>query len=259
MTALAGWRVLVPRPQGRGSSLVTLLSVEGAVAQAIPMVAIHPTTDLAALDAAAMSLSAGEYSWVGFTSVNAVDAILSRANSLALHPVIPADTRVAAVGPATTAALRSAGLPVDLAPDRSGSAAALASIWPAARIGESVLLPQSEIAGATLAEALAGKGFRVDAVTAYRTLPHPLAASVAADLAAGQYEAVLLTSPSTAAAAAGASIAPGTVFGAIGRSTAAAAAAAGLPVAYTATDPTDAALIAGLVEYARQHPRRSNR
>ena len=222
------------------------------------MIAIHPPSDLAALDAAAMALSAGEYNWVAFTSVNAVASLLDRARALALVPAIPADTRVAAVGPATTASLRSAGVPVDLSPERGGSAATLAAIWPAARPGESVLLPQSEIAGPTLERGLRAQGFRVDAVIAYRTLPHPLAPSVTADLRAGEYEAVLLTSPSTAVALAAVSIDEHTVLGAIGRSTAAAAADAGLRIAYTATDPTDAALIAGLVDYASHHLRRSN-
>ena len=41
MSALDGWRVLVPRPPGRGSSsLVSLLAREGAVAQAVPLIAI---------------------------------------------------------------------------------------------------------------------------------------------------------------------------------------------------------------------------
>ena len=259
MRALTGWRVLLPRPEGRTSALVTLLSAEGAVAQAIPMIGIQPPLDLAALDGAAMALSAGEYDWVGFTSVNAVNAVLRRAEKLALHPVIPADTRVAAVGPATAAALRKAGLPVDLTPEHGGSAAALASIWPAARTGESVLLPQSEIAARTLSDGLRAKGFAVETVVAYRTLPVPLAASVAADLANGEFEAVLLTSPSTVDALAVTSIAAGTAIGVIGPSTAAAADAAGLPIAFTSTDPTDAALIAGLVAHATHHPLRRSR
>lgn len=256
MSALAGWRVLVPRPQGRGSSLVTLLAKEGAVAQAVPMIGIHPPTDVGALDSAVIGLSAGEYSWVGFTSVNAVSAILDRAAHLALTPAIPADTRVGAVGPATAAALRAAGFPVDLMPEHGGSASALTTIWPAAHAGESVLLPQSEIAGSVLADGLQAKGFRVDAVTAYRTLPEPLPASVTADLTAGAYEAVLLTSPSTVRSLAAAPVHPDTVLGAIGRSTATAVTDAGLHIAYTAVDPTDGALIAGLAAFATRHPRR---
>jgi len=257
MNGLAGWRVLVPRPQGRGSALLTLLSREGALAQAVSMITITAPTDLGALDAAVLALAAGEFSWAGFTSVNALAAVVNRARQLALSPAVPADTRVAAVGPATSAALRAAGIPVDLTPGHGGSAATLAASWPAAHAGESVLLPQSEIAGRLLAEALVAKGFRVDTVTAYRTLPCPLPGAVAADLAGGAFEAVLLTSPSTAQALAGTPMAGGTVLGAIGPTTAAAAAAIGLEIAYTATDPTETALIAGLNRIAVHHRRRS--
>lgn len=256
MSALAGWRVLVPRLQGRGSLLVTLLAQEGAVAQAVPMIGIHPPLDVASLDSAVIGLSAGEHSWMGFTSVNAVVAVLDRSAHLALTPAVPADTRVAAVGPATAAALRSAGFPVDLVPEHAGSAAVLASIWPTAHSGESVLLPQSEIAGGVLADGLGAKGFRVETVTAYRTLPQPLPPTVTADLAAGAYEAVLLTSPSTVRSLAAAAVHPNTVLGAIGRSTATAITSAGLRIAYTAVDPTDVALIAGLAAFATQHPHR---
>ena len=256
MSPLDGWRVLVPRPPGRSSSLVSLLSREGAVAQAVPMIVISPPTDLGSLDAAVMALAKGEFSWVGFTSVNAVAAVVDRAAHLGLAPALPADTRVAAVGPATAAALRAAALPVDLTPEHGGSASALAAIWPVAHEGESVLLPQSEIAGPLLGQSLRDKAFWVQAVTAYRTLPKPLAGSVAADLAAGAFEAVLLTSPSTAQALARTVMARGTVLGAIGSSTAAAAAATGLNIAFTASAPTDAALVGGLAQFAAQHPRR---
>ena len=254
MNALDGWRVLVPRQPGRGSSLIALLSQEGAVAQAVPLITIAPPTDVGALDAAVLALFSGEFSWVGFTSVNALAAVLDRAAHLAVSPVVPADTRIAAVGPATATAIRAAGLPVDLTPATGGSAALLAEAWPAAHSAESVLLPQSEIAGALLAERLIDKGYDVVTVTAYRTLANPLAENVAADLAAGAYEAVLLTSPSTARSLAGTPIADGTVLGAIGSSTATAAVDAGLTIAYTATDPTDAALIGGLSRFASDHP-----
>lgn len=256
MTALSGWRVLVPRPTARSSALVTLLEAEGAVADAVPLISIELPEDVGALDLAVLALAAGDYDWVGFTSVNAVDAVLDRAADLAVCPAVPADTCVAAVGSSTADALRSNGLPVDLVPTGGGSAAALASIWPTARAGESVLLPQSEIAGDTLRTRLLEAGFAVSTVVAYRTLLSPPTGSVAAGLAAGLYQAVLLTSPSTVRALAAVPISPATVFGAIGASTAAAAADVGLPIGFTATAPTDADLASGLTRYAQRHSSR---
>jgi uroporphyrinogen-III synthase len=233
--------------------LVTRLAAEGAVAQAVPMIEIVPPVDLAALDAAVLALAAGEYAWVGFTSVNALAAVLDRTAHLDISPAVPADTRVAAVGPTTAAALRAAGIPVDLVPENGGSAATLGAIWPAAHEGESVLLPQSEIASPALRDALHAKDYRVDAVIAYRTLPKTLPETVTADLASGAFDAVLLTSPSTARALACTGLADGTVLGAIGDSTARAATDVGLPIAFIATAPTDSALIAGLSQFAAHH------
>lgn len=256
MTALSGWRVLVPRPTAHSSSLVTLLEAEGAVAQAVPLISIEPPVDVGALDLAVLALAAGDYEWVGFTSVNAVDAVLDRAAHFGASPAVPADTRVATVGPSTAHALRRNGLPVDLVPAGGGSAAALATVWPTARAGESVLLPQSEIAADTLRTRLLDIGFAVSTVVAYRTVVIPPTGSVAAELAAGQFQAVLLTSPSTVRALAGVPISPATIFGAIGASTTAAAKRAGLRIGFTATDPTDAALTSGLTHYALRHSSR---
>lgn len=253
MSALTGWRVLVPRPSASSSTLVALLAAEGAAVVAVPLISIQPPMDAGALDLAVLALAGGDFDWVGFTSVNAVDAVVARARQLGLAPAVPADTRVAAVGPTTAKAVRSAGVQVDLTPAAGGSAAALAEFWPTARPGESVLLPQSEIAGNTLREQLCCKGFDVVTAIAYRTVSTPPTGAIAADLAAGNFQAVLLTSPSTVRALATVPIAPGTVLGAIGASTAAAAVDAGLEMDFTATHPTDAALVAGLTRHALRH------
>lgn len=253
MTALTGWRVLVPRPSASSSSLMALLEAEGAAVEAVPLISIEPPVDAGALDLAVLALARGDYHWVGFTSVNAVEAVVHRSRRLGLSPAVPADTRTAAVGPATADALRREGIAVDLVPTGGGSAAALAKSWPTAQTGESVLLPQSEIAGHTLRDRLTSAGFDVHAVVAYRTVVAPPVGPVAAALAAGSFQALLLTSPSTVRALAAVTVAPRTVLAAIGASTAAAAADAGLQIAFTAADPTDAALVSGLVHYAASH------
>ena len=248
---LAGWRVLIPRAVGRPSGLAALLESEHALPQAVPLLAFSPPDDPAALDRAVLALSAGAYDWVGFTSVTAVEAVTARAGALAVPPV-PSGTRVAAVGPASAGALGRAGISVDLTPPGSGSAAALVACWPAGPA--SVLLPQSAIAGPTLADGLATRGLRVDVVAAYRTRCCPPSAAVAAELATGGFDAVLLTSPSTVAALAGFPIAADTLIGVIGQTTAAAATAAGLSVDFVAADPTEPALVAGLVRSAGSPP-----
>lgn len=247
---LAGWRVLIGRPAGRSARLISLLAQHGAAAQAVPLIEITAPDDSAELDAAVLALAAGEVDWVAFTSVNAVAAVLDRAAALSGQPTVPAGTRVAAVGPATALALRAAGIAVDLVPAAGGSGAALVAEFPTARRSQTVLLPSSEIAAETVPDGLRGKGYTVVTATAYRTVQRPLPASVAADLRAGRYEAVVVTSPSGVASLAGAAIAPATAVVAIGQPTAEALRTAGLTCSAVAGSPTDDALVDTLLRLA---------
>jgi uroporphyrinogen-III synthase len=248
--SLAGWRVLVPRSAERAGGLSDALATAGAIPVPADLISIEQPADTSQLDDALVALQDGRFAWVAFTSVNAVDAVLRRAAALGLDAAIPGATRIAAVGPATATALRDAGLPVDLLPGERGSAVALGAIWPPALDGESVLLPRSDLAAPDLPDALVAKGFRVTAVTTYRTLTGPAPTALAQELADGGFDAVLLTSPSTVTALAGITIAPGTVVGAIGSPTANAATAHGLVPDFTAESPTPAALVEGLVAVA---------
>ncbi len=247
--ALAGWRVLVPRPAERSADLRAALAERGAEVVAVPFLTIEPPADGAALDAALRGLASGAYGWIGFTSVNALRAVTRRCAELGLTAV-PPGTMVAAVGPGTARAIRAAGLPVDLVPATGGSAAALAAIWPAATAGAAVLLPRSDRAAPTLPDALQAKGYLVDAVVAYGTGTVVLDEDVAADLASGAIRAVLLTSPSTVEPLRGVRVAPTVVLGAIGAPTAQAIRDAGLQLSFVADEPSARGLVDGLAAIA---------
>lgn len=253
---LSGWRVLIPRPAGRGSALLRILSESGAEGHAVPFIEISPPKDTSAIDSAVISLSRGDFDWVGFTSVNAVQAVSARSAQLDADPVVSADCQVAAVGKATAAALKQAGLPVDLLPEIQ-SAAGLANIWPKPKDGSRrVLLPQSDIALPTLAALLTAAGFEVETVTAYRTTTVRLSDSVVEDVTAGAYDAILLTSPSTVKALVDcATPAATTHIGVIGATTAAAADTAGLSVSFISEAATDSGLATALAHYAAGHGR----
>jgi uroporphyrinogen-III synthase len=240
----AGRRVLVPRAEGAGDALVTLLAEAGLAPDPVVLLTIGRPSDEAAFDVAVLALAAGDYDWVGFASAHGAAAVARRAAELGV--AVPADTRVAAVGAATAAALRSAGIPVDLWPPHGGTAAVLVDLWPHATGGERVLLPSSEIGLTVLADGLAAKGYRVDRVAAYAPRPLPASDAVAADLRGGAYDAVLLTSPSLARAVADVGPADGVRMVAIGSTTAAGAVAVGLRVDAVADDPTPAGLLAAL-------------
>nr|WP_240189059.1 uroporphyrinogen-III synthase [Nakamurella flavida] len=218
----------------------------GAQVEAVPLISFEPPADPGRLDLAVLDLAAGTWDWVALTSVTAVDAVLSRAAALAVHPLVPADTRVAVVGRSTADAVRAAGLPVDLQPPGAGSAAELARVWPTG--DGTVLLPRSALAADDLPEALRGRGWTVTEVDAYRTTVHPVPDRIAADLRSGDLGAVLLTSTSTATALAATPLAAGVIVVAIGAATAQAAVAAGLTVHRIAERPSDTGLLDALLD-----------
>ena len=123
-------------------------------------------------------------------------------------------------------------------PAAGGSAAALAAVWPRPAPGEAVLLPRSDRAAPTLPDALAAKGYRVDAVVAYRTGRCRPPEDVAADLRDRSIGAVLLTSPSTVTALRGMRDRGRSCCGAIGAPDRGRSAAAGLRLAFVADRPT---------------------
>jgi uroporphyrinogen-III synthase len=247
-------RVLVPRAEGTATELLRLLDAAGFDGHPVPVIGINPPEDTAAFDAAVARLSAGDYVWVGFASVNAVRGVVDRATALGLAPAVPPATKIAAVGSATAAALRSAGLRVDLQPDRSAGGAELAQAWPfPTGPGQRVLLPSAAAGLPALADGLTAKGYAVERVAAYRTAELNLPPEVVVDVAAGRYAAVLLTSSSMAAAIGRQTVpGPGTIIGCIGGTTAAAARTAGLSPTYVSSEATLAELVRGLVSAVSQ-------
>ncbi|HLK44427.1 MAG TPA: uroporphyrinogen-III synthase, partial [Acidimicrobiales bacterium] len=100
--------------------------------------------------------------------------------------------RVAAVGPKTAEALAARGVVADLVPPEF-VAEGLRDAFPSGR--GSVLLPRAEVARDVLPDGLRAKGWRVDVVDAYRTVP---ARPGATELErAGGADAVMFTSSST--------------------------------------------------------------
>ena len=134
-----------------------------------------------------MTLADGEFDWVGFTSVNARRGGGRSGPTPGAAPGRTGRHPVAAVGPATAASALRQQRPARRSDPRARRVGGRAGrdLAGRARPGESVLLPQSEIAGPLLADTLREQGLSGPAVTAYRTVPEPAGRQVAADLAAG--------------------------------------------------------------------------
>jgi uroporphyrinogen III methyltransferase/synthase len=248
--SLSGRRVVVTRAREQASDLANQLREAGAEVIELPM-ARYVAAPSPARDAALARLA--DHTWIAFTSANAVRFTWEHLRATGRDARAFGACRIAAVGPATAAALDAIGLNADLVPDQhdaDGLAAALTRISTAHPKPLSVLLPQADNARPTLREQLEKAGITVTSTTVYRAEPLPIAPDVLADGA----DAVTFASAATVerfvtglgAERIRALTTQGCRFYAIGPFTAAAISAAGLQVAATAPDASVEALVATL-------------
>ncbi|HEX5556279.1 MAG TPA: uroporphyrinogen-III C-methyltransferase [Gaiellales bacterium] len=173
---LHGKRVVVTRARAQASGLAARLEALGAEVVQAPAIRIEP------LPFAPPDLAA--YDIVVVTSGNGVDLLLP-GDVRALH-----GAWVAAIGPATVAALRARGIVADVVPPEAVSESLLAALGDVG--GRRVLVATAEGAREVLPDGLRERGARVDVLPLYRTVQEP----VSADAVRGA-DLVTFTSSST--------------------------------------------------------------
>ncbi len=253
---LYGWRVLVPRTRDQAGALSAQLRSYGAVPVEVPTIAVEPPRTSAPMERAVKGLVDGRYSWVAFTSTNAVKAVREKLEEFGLDARAFAGVRVAAVGDTTARALSDFGIRPDLVPAGQESGEGLLAVWnhcddPVDR----VLLPRADIATDTLVAGLKDLGWQVDEVTAYRTVrAAPPPAQTREALKGGGFDAVLFTSSSTVRNLVGIAGKPhdATVLACIGPATDATARELGLRVDVLSPKPDISALVEALAAFAAE-------
>jgi uroporphyrinogen III methyltransferase/synthase len=245
--SLAGLTVLVPRARGQAGGFSRLLRERGAEALEVPAIEIRPVASTGELDRAVQELAEGRHDWLVLTSVNGVAALRGRVEALGWGGEVPGRARVAAVGPATEAALRDWGVVPDLVPEVA-TTAALGLRFPDGP-GD-VLLARADRANPELGAALRAKGWRTREVVAYHTVPvGELDPATRRRLDGGEVDWVAFTAASTVEGFVrgyGGPAPSGVRVAAIGPVTAGAARAAGMRVAATATRHTIPGLVAAI-------------
>jgi uroporphyrinogen-III synthase len=166
--ALAGIGVLVTRPATQASELVDAIEANGGIAVRFPVIEIIPR-DAAAIDASAALL--GDPDIVVFISRNAVEYGLSYS----------AGGLVAAVGPATAAALQAAGHTIDIQPVAGyDSEHLLAESDLLGVAGKLVRIVRGSDGRELLADTLQERGAQVEYLSVYsRNIPEYNAAELA--------------------------------------------------------------------------------
>lgn len=191
---LAGRRVVVTRAKEQSGELADRLRRLGAEVVELPVIALAPVENLEPLETALARLA--EYRWAIFTSVNGVRWFFELAGERAQGL---SGVRVAAVGPATAAALRERGIEPAVLPEEFVAESLVEALLNEAIDGARVLLPRAASARHVLPDALRMRGAVVDDVPVYRNIVPPELAEAAEALfsGAGRPDWVTLTSSST--------------------------------------------------------------
>ena len=163
---LAGKRILVTRPAAQAATLAALIEGQGGEAICFPLLTIAPADNAQPLLQAIDHLD--DYALAIFISPNAVD--FSVPQMLARRPW-PAALQAAAIGPGTVAQLAGHGIGPVIAPAQRFDSEALLERpeLQAERVaGQKVLILRGNGGRELLAETLAARGARVDAVACYQ-------------------------------------------------------------------------------------------
>ena len=225
------------RATEQAGDLVERLQILGAEPIEVPLIAVVDAPDGGVALRAALE---SPPDWIVVTSANGAARVLD-----AMPGACRESSRFAVVGPMTASVLERAGVQPDLIPTRF-VAESLVEVFP---LGSGrVVVAQAAGARSVVASGVAAKGWHVDVVEAYRTVPvmptpEALAAAKASD-------AILFTSASTVTSfvdAAGAEAVPPVVV-CIGPITAAAAADAGISVTAVPEEHTIPGMVAALAE-----------
>jgi uroporphyrinogen-III synthase len=164
---LSGVRILVGRARHQASALSGELRKLGADVLEIPFIEIRKPRSFHPLDSALRNL--GSYDWLILTSVNGVEAMWQRMEKLKLDPARGQELRVAAIGPATKAAIEDRGMNVDVVPKEYVAESVVRSLKKKVK-GKRVLLVRAKVARDVIPRELRRAGAYVDVVEAYGTV-----------------------------------------------------------------------------------------
>jgi uroporphyrinogen-III synthase len=164
---LAGCRVLVSRARRQAGVLSSTLKQMGCEVIEIPFIEIRKPASYKPLDTALQNL--GEYEWLILTSVNGVEAMVARMAKRKLDKVALAHLKIAAIGPATKAAIEKQGLTVTATP-KEYVAESVVNMLQTRVIGKRVLLVRAKVARDVIPRELRKAGAAVDVVEAYETV-----------------------------------------------------------------------------------------
>ena len=165
--------ILITRAQGQAPEFQHLLEEAGARVLHLPTIEIRPRPD-EELDHAVEALKSCD--WLMFTSANAVEILLDRAQALGKLPAPKGDSplpKICTIGPATADKVKSYGYAVDLVPELYQAEGILKDFldFNGGRVeGLRILLPRASRARELLPQTLREQGAEVNLIEVYDTV-----------------------------------------------------------------------------------------
>jgi uroporphyrinogen III methyltransferase/synthase len=264
---LFGKRVLVTRPQGQAAELIDRLESMGAEVVEAPMLRIEPPDDWGPLDEACANI--GRFSWIVFSSTNAVDALLERLLRGDRDLRVLGGVKLCCVGVTTAERLAERGLKADVVPGEYRGEALVEALAEAGSLsGARILLPHADIAREVITTELRKHGADITEVVAYRTVATDAEREGDPDvyrmLLERKLDVVTFTSPSAVrnlvrvlGAEPAADLLRTTIVASIGPVTAEAAAQCGIQTTVMPEKYTVPALVTAIVRYCEGDPARA--
>ena len=156
------------RAHQQASSLQEALEAEGAEALLLPTIDLSANQDVAAEVSSCLS-DLHHYSWIFFTSPNAVEFFFAALREAGLDSRALAPCRIASLGPMTSAALQSRGIQPDFMPSAYHAKAFAAEFTQrtSEREAKPILLPASALAHDDLPRLLKEAGYHYQRLPLY--------------------------------------------------------------------------------------------
>lgn len=195
MTGLSGKHIVITRAWHQAGEFSQRLEAQKAVPLFYPCVDIVPPVDTKDLDLKITALFAGAFDWLILTSQNTVLALVSRMKELRITQPLPSRLKFAAIGSSTAAAAQDfLGINARAVPQVYNAESLAALLGHCA--GQSILLPQADIARPELADNLRKAGATVTSVVAYQTKKGSGGVKLVDYLQRRQVDVVTFASPS---------------------------------------------------------------
>ena len=193
---LFGKAVLVTRPRSQAPAMSNLLAGFGAEPVECPTLDIYPPERWDPVDEAIHHLS--RYQWVIFTSVNGVQAFMTRLIHCQKDARALGGARLCCIGPQTKIELMKWGLTADVIPQEFQAEGIVEALGALGISGHRILIPRAKVAREILPEQLRNMGAHVDVVVVYQALPPDLDVDMIRQrLQRGEIRYVTFTSSST--------------------------------------------------------------